>query len=95
MTSTRRTTAQRRDRQRAEAADAFYAALTGRDPTKDHDDDSQTIYRLVWAAFGLYQREWDIREWVWPVNELNEEKPFARLEPWAILLRKAVELARA
>lgn len=57
------------------------------------------VKALVKAAFFLYEREWDchdhdVREWNWPWTELAAAGGFGGDEPWALLLRRAVELAR-
>jgi hypothetical protein len=78
------------------AAQAFITALLGDRPK--HDDTFRRVEALARAAFLLYSLEWgkgfDIRRWQWPLNELAEGRDFSGLEPWAVLIAKAVELAR-
>lgn len=53
---------------------------------------------LVESAFELYRLSWgpgwDIRGWMWPLNELRSGRGFAGNQPWAVLLREALALSQ-
>ena len=62
------------------------------------DDVRRKVAVLAEAAYLLYSVEWeasayDVRGWEWPHAILREQASFNGHEPWAVLFRRAVELA--
>ena len=55
----------------------------------------QGAWDLIKAAYLLYDHAWnchnhDIRDWQWPIDELNEGGKFDGPQPWSVLLNRAV-----
>lgn len=56
------------------------------------------IIDLVESAFALYDAAWNdrlIAQWQYPATELRESGRFDGNQPWTVLLKRAVSLARA
>lgn len=66
-------------------------------PSETWDDTDHKAKPLIRAAFLLYEREWhpyDIKRWGWPFDELQRDARFTGDEPWAVLLRRTMELVK-
>lgn len=77
------------------AAERFLATLFGAE--RRQDGSQSVVEKLVYGAYTLYAIEWganfDIRQWEWPINELNNVSGFSGKEPWTVLFAEAVSLA--
>lgn len=79
------------------ASRKFYAELF---PCIAWDQNNSPAKNLISAAFFLYAKAWgsydyyNITAWEWPFDELARNGGFEGDEPWTILLRRAVEIAR-
>jgi len=79
-----------------QAAEKFFNALV---PSVGWDYTDHKAKPLVLAAFHLYAKAWDgqrwnIGQWQWPLTTLRSGAAFDSDEPWTVLLRRAVEIAR-
>jgi hypothetical protein len=77
-----------------EAARKFFNAIAPGIPWAYTDHKAKP---LALAAFALYVKAWepfDIRQWEWPFAEIKAHGKFAGDEPWTVLLREAVKIAR-
>jgi hypothetical protein len=80
-----------------EAAKVFFGLIVPRAGW----DDGHPTKALILAAFELYERAWagtygwDVRDWAWPANTIRSGESFTGDEPWTVLLRRAVEIAKA
>lgn len=80
-----------------EAAEKFFRQLC---PDREYAYNGGDVATLVRAAFLLYEESWgetnfDIRDWKWPATELAEGGHFEDSQPWCVLFREAVALAKA
>lgn len=79
-----------------ESAKRFFAIIL---PGIRWDYTDHKAKPLVLAAFRLYAKEWsdnrwDIRRWEWPFAALRGEHAFDGDEPWTVLFRRALEIAK-
>lgn len=88
-----------------QAARRFFGELVGESSDHAWHYNDHPAKPLVRAAFALYAEawrqnrtpgsRWDVRQWQWPLAVLRHEGGrFCGDQPWSVLLRRAVELAR-
>lgn len=77
-----------------EAARRFFSKVC---PSDCWDNTDSPCKPLILAAFRLYALDWhhfDIRGWEWPFMELELGGEFMADQPWSVLLRRALQIAR-
>lgn len=77
------------------AARRFYEALK---PGAEWSYSNDAVIPLIKAAFALYADDWSpakIGQWEWPFKMLVDGGSFDGDQPWTILLRRAVEMAKS
>jgi hypothetical protein len=79
-----------------QAAKRFFYKITGGLVPWDYTD--HKAKPLCLAAFQLYHQAWgkgfNISHWEWPFTAFANGEGFNGDEPWTVLLRRALEIAR-